>query len=191
MTHPLRVFCAVDVGGEAATLARWLCRRFRDCGIEGRWSDPDRLHVTVWFFGDVMPADIPLLGAAMDRVGAASAPFSLSVGGVGGFPDTARPRTVWLGVREGARELTAIHRALAAELSPLGYLPEERGFRPHVTLGRLRDRASTARLAAEFARLVEVGAGSDGVGTLALLKSVSGRDGPRYETLHEARLVGG
>lgn len=190
MPRPLRLFIAVNVPGETVTVARRVMTRVRNTGIEGRWTDPDRLHITLWFLGDVVAEDIPSLCAAIDRVGAASAPLELSIGGVGGFPDASRPRTVWLGVQGGAVELTAIHQALAAELAPLGFAPEERRYTPHVTLGRIRhgDAGTSALLAAEMARLVDVHAGSGGVDSLTLLASVTGRDGPRYEVVHVADL---
>jgi len=190
MPRPLRLFIAVDLPGETVTVARRIITRVRNTGIDGRWTDPEHLHITLWFLGDVMAGDIPALCAAMDRVGAASAPLELSIGGVGGFPDASPPRTVWLGVQDGAVELTAIHDALAAELEPLGFPPEERRYTPHVTLGRLRQGSAgtTALLAAEMARLVDARAGSGGVESLTLLASVTGRDGPRYDVVHVADL---
>ena len=192
MPQPLRLFIAVDVPGETVAVARRVVGRLRETGIEARWVEPGNLHLTLWFLGNVPAEDVPAICRAMDRAGAVTAPVDLEIAGAGAFPSAALPRTVWLGVRRGAEGLVSLHERLAYELEPLGFLAEERRYRPHVTLGRVRhgDPAATARLAAALSLLADIPAGAAGIDTLTLYASTRGRDGPQYEGLHVADLGG-
>ena len=192
MPQPLRLFIAVDVPGETVTVAKRLIERLRRTGIDARWVEPSRLHLTLWFLGNVAPEEVPAICRAIDRAAAAVPPIDLVLRGAGAFPDAANPRTVWLGVREGTAGLVSLHEALGRELEPLGFLPEERRYRPHVTLGRVRhgDPAATRRLAAELAALADLPAGAAGIDTVSLVASSRGRDGPDYEPLHTSDLGG-
>ena len=192
MPRPLRLFIAVAVPGETVSVARRVVARLRGTGIDARWVEPANLHLTLWFLGDVAAEEIPAICRSMDRAGTAVGPIDLEIAGAGAFPSAAQPRTVWLGVRRGAEALARLHGALADELEPLGFLPEERRYRPHVTLGRVRhgDPAATARLATELATLADVPAGATGIDTVELHASTRGRDGPQYECLHVADLGG-
>ena len=91
-----------------------------------------------------------------------------------------------------AEGLVALHAALGRELEPLGFSPEERRYRPHVTLGRVRhgDPSATRRLAADLPRLADLPAGAAGIDGFTLYASTRGRDGSEYEALHVADLTG-
>lgn len=62
--------------------------------------------------------------------------FEFSVGGVGAFPNTRRPRVLWVGV-QAPQELLALQSALESKAEKLGYSREERPFAAHLTLGRV------------------------------------------------------
>lgn len=192
MPQPLRLFIAVDVPGETVTVARRAIERLRRTGIDARWVEPSRLHLTLWFLGNVAAEEVPAICRAIDRAAATVAPVDLELRGAGAFPDASNPRTVWLGVHGGIDGLIALHEALGTELAPLGFRPEERRYRPHVTLGRVRhgDPAATRRLAAELAAMADLAAGAACLDTVSLVESSRGRDGPDYEAIHTADLGG-
>lgn len=120
-------------------------------GIAGaRWTDAERLHVTLRFLGDVAADRLPGVRAAIGAAAAGHAPFRLEVRGAGAFPSAQRPRIVWVGVGAGAAEVSALAASLEQALEPLGFAPEARAFSPHLTVGRLRepprDRFAVPRL---------------------------------------------
>ncbi|MBM4444345.1 MAG: RNA 2',3'-cyclic phosphodiesterase [Chloroflexi bacterium] len=107
-----------------------------------KWVDPETIHLTLKFLGGV-PADaIPRIVEATSRAAQSIPPFSLLMGGPGAFPNWLRPQVLWVGIAGETGRLADLHRELDGALSPLGYPPESRAFSPHLTLGRLRDRAS-------------------------------------------------
>ena len=104
-----------------------------------RWVRPEQMHLTLRFLGDT-PADrLPALAAALDTLAAGHAPFVLRLTELGCFPNTRRPRVVWVGLGGAEAKLTALVAALEAALRPLGWPPEDKPFRAHLTLGRVKD----------------------------------------------------
>jgi len=67
-------------------------------------------------------------------------PFEISVGGLGAFPTSRRPRVVWVGV-EAPAELAAVQNGVESAMARLGYAREDRPFSPHLTLGRVSRNA--------------------------------------------------
>ena len=107
-----------------------------------KWVDPEGIHLTLKFLGGVDSNLMPDIIEAMTRAAQPAAPFSLQMGGLGVFPGWQRPQVVWVGMGGEVDKLVALQRDIEAALSPLGFAPENRPFRGHLTLGRLRERAS-------------------------------------------------
>ena len=108
-----------------------------------KWVERENLHVTLLFLGEVDDRELPKVCRIVQDELTEHAPFSLSVEHLGCFGNARRPRTLWVGVGDGAEELVAIHDALEIPMQDLGYRREERRFQPHITLGRVKgDRAS-------------------------------------------------
>ena len=101
-----------------------------------RWEPPDHWHLTLQFLGP-----LPRLAPVVDALAAAAArvrPFPFRFGGAGAFPTAKRARVVWIGAAEGHPEMVGLAGAVSAALGPVGYEPERRAFRPHLTLARLK-----------------------------------------------------
>lgn len=154
-----------------------------------RWVRPAQMHLTLRFLGDT-PADrLPDVGRALDAVAAAQAPFALRLNGVGCFPNRRAPRVVWVGLAapDGGESapLLALKAALDEELTPLGWPPEEKPFRAHLTLGRVKDEraARGMKWAADVPPLAVP------VAALHLIESDLRPDGPIYTVRHTGGLV--
>ena len=111
-----------------------------------RWVAGDGIHLTLKFLGDVPAAQIPAIRAGLERACQPYKPFGLACSDLGCFPNNQRPRVVWVGVREPGGILSALQQAVEREIAPLGYPTEDRGFTPHLTLGRAQRAASTEEL---------------------------------------------
>jgi 2'-5' RNA ligase len=121
--------------------------------------------------------------AVQQRVSGLS-PFSTEVFGAGAFPTAARPRTIWLGVREGEQAMVDLHAAIEKALRPLGFRGEGRRFRPHMTLGRVRGGGEGI---AELGQLVKqhahFAAGTMTTSEIVLFSSRLESAGPVYEVM--------
>lgn len=189
-----RMFIAVDPPAEVAAGVARVVDRLRQAGVEAAWSNPAQLHLTLHFLGDeVDDADLHRLCVAMDEAAALVPPFRVVFGGCGVFPDVRRPRVVWLGVRAGAADLDRLHDALAKRLEPIGFPPEARGFRPHLTVGRFRDRsqAGNAALTDALPSVAEAPVGEMPVRRIVLYESRLAKAGAEHDRLHASPLAGG
>jgi RNA 2',3'-cyclic 3'-phosphodiesterase len=156
-----------------------------------KWVDPESMHLTLKFLGNVTADSIPQVVEAMSRVAMARSHFKLEVSGTGAFPNWQRPQVVWVGVGGELDKLNALQKELESALSPLGFPPEARSFSAHLTLGRLRDRVTPdeRRRFADFAQKVELKATlAFEVGVIRLMKSQLTPAGPIYSELAVAEL---
>jgi 2'-5' RNA ligase len=189
-----RVFIAIDLSPD---VRRWLenARSILKSGTPAgavRWVDPDGIHITLKFLGEIPFGRIDAVRGAMDRSMEGVKPFSLTVEGVGCFPNTTRPRVVWAGVRSEPL-LLDLQQRLEDNLSAAGFDRERRAFSPHLTLGRVKDGMSEIQLrkigsAVEGTRTETTAAmPADG---LCLFRSILRPDGPEYSVLYRVEFSG-
>lgn len=110
-----------------------------------RWITRENMHLTFQFLGDT-PTDrvhevIEAMAAGIS-LNAIQSDIDLTVAQVGAFPSARRPRVVWIGVQDPSGELTRLQRAVGDQLRARGFQLDSRPFRPHITLGYLRRRAT-------------------------------------------------
>jgi len=177
----MRLFVSVDLDGLADGIADAQAR-LPDVGSL-RLVDPADAHVTLKFLGEVDPARVGAVEAALATAVADAGvdPFELVVGDFGVFPSVDYISVVWAGVREGGPELARLHEAVERELTAIGFDPADHEFTPHVTLARMDD----ARGKAEVQRVVretDPTVGRLDVSTVRLTESRLA-DGPTYETV--------
>jgi 2'-5' RNA ligase len=158
-----------------------------------RWVRPEGIHLTLKFLGDTPTDKLPGIKQALAAVARNAPASTFTVGEIGCFPNTLRPRVVWVGVQEPAGRLAVLQDAIEEVMVPFGYKPEGRGFKPHLTLGRVGRKARRD----DVAQVGEVVAGAE-VGQLAevdadrfeLIRSVLKPSGAEYTTL-ETFVLGG
>jgi 2'-5' RNA ligase len=183
---PTRTFIAIDPGKAIRDRLIALQTNLAKSGAEVKWVEPDNLHLTLLFLGEVGQRDlVPVCRAVAAEVATIPA-FVVSIEQAGAFPSTHRPRTLWVGVGTGAAEVTTLHGALEGPLLDLGcYRREDRVFAPHLTLGRVKvDTGLTASL-------VKYGswrAGETTVSEVLVMGSELTPAGPVYTVLSRAKL---
>jgi len=107
-----------------------------------KWVDPNGIHLTLKFLGNIAADSTGEITQAMRQASRGISPFLLKVGGLGVFPNLKRVRVVWVGISGEMDKLSKLHQNIESALKPLGFTPESRPFAPHLTLARLRSRAS-------------------------------------------------
>jgi 2'-5' RNA ligase len=191
MPQTLRSFIAAEISPNVRARAARLIKELSATDAKISWVQPQNLHLTLVFLGDVQMLEVPQLCEAMNRAVADLPPFDLEVRGAGAFPNAARPRTIWLGVGRGEEEMIVLHDALQDALADLGYRPEGRRFRPHLTLGRVRQAPRNPGALIELLEerrdyLADVMSVAD----ITLFSSDLTKEGPVYDPLGEAELGG-
>lgn len=151
-----------------------------------RWTEPGSWHLTLLFLGAVAPEHVPDLVALVDGVAAGAAPYRVRVAAGGGRLGP-RDGVGWLSLAEGASRLVELAAELArgcpADITLAG--PPRPTPLAHLTVVRRADQAVIEALGEQRHGPLE-----DGwqVGSINLVRSHLGREGARYETLHEAAL---
>ena len=186
----MRLFVAVNLpAAEHAALAATLHGlRARDLPV--RWVEPDSLHITLKFLGEVAEARVGEVQAALARAAQGISAFEMRVGGAGTFPSPNRARVFWIGVAAPA-ELLRLQDQVENEIEPLGYAREKRAFSPHITIGRVQKDGRVART--DVDRIV-VGVGYNAtmaVTSVDLMRSHLNPRGARYDTIASAPLENG
>ncbi len=148
-----------------------------------RVVEPQNIHVTMRFLGDVRTDNIEKIYEAMKK--AMFVPFGVRIQGIGAFPDVRYPRVVWAGITHGANDLRSISSQLEPHLTALGFAPEPRGFSPHLTIARVRDGRNKEELAKFINERKDFDFGSIMATCLRLKKSDLTPKGPVYSTLKE------
>jgi RNA 2',3'-cyclic 3'-phosphodiesterase len=191
MQRSVRTFIAVEVSSEVRLRAGRLIGLLEATGSNVRWVKPEQLHLTLKFLGDVDLRDIPEVCAAVSRATSTVPPFTMRIAGAGAFPNLHRPRTVWLGADEGVGEMGILHQRIESALAELGFRGEHRQFRPHLTIGRVRnaDQGIDA-LADALSENRDFVAGLLDVDEVVTFSSERERSGPIHEPLAIAELAG-
>ena len=191
MASTFRTFVAVETPPEICHCAAALIERLKGSGAKVRWADTDAMHWTLDFLGDVPDNEIAAVCRCVTAAVAPLSAFDLDVCGVGAFPSTGRPRTLWLGVGEGSEAMVELQAALERNLAGLGFRPEARQFKPHLTLGRVRDSSSGLEELAELVRrYADFSAGLMAVDEVVVFSSQLERSGAVHTPLGHAPLAG-
>lgn len=151
--------------------------RRQPVGGDVRWVKPANVHLTLKFLGEVAAESIDRISETLEPVGRLHGAFTVEPSGFGAFPSKRRARILWAGVTGGSERLEALAGDVEEALEHLGFGREERGYVPHITLGRARGRP--VRLGNE--NVLEAAAFE--VGRLDLVESRSGEAGAVYSTL--------
>lgn len=129
---------AVNLSSKIRQNASRLVEKLINSRAGYKWVPDDNLHVTLNFVGDVPENEVADLCRDVKKQLEGTEQFTLTVQGIGAFPTTDEPRTIWLGVTEGAEDLIAINDTIAQLLEAWRFPKDRNAFHPHITLGRLK-----------------------------------------------------
>jgi len=140
----IRAFIALDLASDVLQKLEEVNRQLKQRlpGNAVRWVAAKNIHLTLKFLGDVSEANLPVLYEILHKAVEQQATFEIRVAGLGAFPSIGRPRVVWIGVH-APPDLATIQHTIDIETARVGYASEDRGFSPHLTLGRIARNAST------------------------------------------------
>jgi 2'-5' RNA ligase len=149
------------------------------------------MHLTMKFFGNIEEEQVADVSSVMEEVAAKKKAFTLCVGGLGAFPSIRNPRVIWLGLQGWEENLLPLQRDLETKLAAVGFPPEERPYRPHLTLGRVKSLKGKGNLVDLIEREGDANFEPFVVDQIVLFKSDLRPDGPIYTPLTTRELLGG
>jgi 2'-5' RNA ligase len=134
----MRLFVAVPLPPPALEEAGGLLRSLRAHEWPVRWVRDDGLHITLKFFGEVTSDRLEAIEELLQFATAGMPPIELALSGGGAFPSSERPRVLRLEITAGG-DLELLQDRMERGGEQIGFAPEGRPFRPHITLGRVRE----------------------------------------------------
>ena len=185
----IRAFVAVDMD-ETSVISKLVeaQRALRNLGADLKLVEPENIHATVRFLGEVPATTIELVKDQMNEL--KFSPFDMEFAGLGAFPNLRRINVVWVGMRKGGEEISRVFEQLEPRFRQIGFDPDRKGFSPHVTIARVK----TARMREELAKFVDemrdTPFGAIHVEEVRLKRSVLTPKGPVYSTIHAVRASG-
>lgn len=182
----MRLFLAINLSEELRSGIAVAAAPLRAAAPGVRWTSHARLHLTLKFLGEQEESRLEEIERTLRAVASRHAPSEVLVSGMGAFPSSRRPRILWIGVEHSPR-LELLAHDIESSFETIGFEPEGRPFRPHITVGRLRERASVdeARALARASKRVEF-EGSLPVLSIDLMQSRP--DGAAYHLMSSAPL---
>ncbi len=180
----IRAFLAVDPPREILDEISRIQDRLRKA-IQGdiRWVKPSGMHLTLKFFGNISESDIISISQVVKNNSVNIGPFTLNVRRLGAFPDVKRPRVLWLGMDGDVDMLIRLQKEMDSGLQDCGFKKEDRPFKAHLTLARIKEPKELIGLAKIIEKSEDYGAGSFTVGGLNLFKSELTPKGAIYTKL--------
>jgi len=184
MSERIRSFIAFDMDNEQVFARLAAAQKLlRETGADLKFVEPQNIHVTMRFLGDISPGMVDKIHQAMTNV--RFTPFSIQLRGLGVFPSLNYPRVVWAGMTEGADQLKGIFTQLEPQVRELGFEADSYGFSPHLTIARVRSGANKQHLADLVTKKSDYEFGVIKADCLRLKRSVLSPKGPTYSTLRE------
>jgi 2'-5' RNA ligase len=148
------------------------------------WVAPKNIHLTARFLGDTDEKLVGSLKELIDRVAKESHTTTLTIDKLGAFPDMKQPRVIWAGLGGDTSPLQTTADLIERGVDELGFAPDSKKFKPHLTLGRVKDSHGVEALmmAVQQFRPSPIAVELD---RLVLFKSILTPQGSIYERLHE------
>lgn len=186
MSDNIRAFVALKLPESIISSIKRIQEDLKLYRFPVRWVRPEKIHLTIKFFGGIAESDLKNIGAAMNNCAGSYAPLSLSAKGVGVFPSITRPRIIWTGISGEASLLFSIRNDLENRFEETGFKKEDRPFKGHLTLGRFRERTDSGKLIEALRKFQGFESEIFVAGKLYLYKSDLEPEGPVYTELLSA-----
>ena len=180
----LRAFIAVDIpDGKVKQNILELQSAISRTGADLKLVEPENIHITLRFLGDIRRSMIDGLKAELRRI--QFQPFGVKLRGVGVFQDFRRINVIWIGIDEGNMGLLDLYGRITRSLERLGIPPDRRGLSLHLTVARARSGRNRETLSKTIEELSASEFGHVEVGSFQLKQSTLTPQGPIYQSLCE------
>jgi 2'-5' RNA ligase len=184
----MRLFIALPLTKEMEETLGKLIFVLKQKGGQVKWVAPKNIHLTAKFLGEVDESKVPDIKNAIQMVAGKYPKVESSFDKIGGFPDLVRPRVIWAGLTGGVEAVQVIVDDLEEEMFKLGFAREDKRFKPHITLGRVKENYGLGDLVT-YIKNYHVEPMTIELAHLVLFKSTLTPGGPIYERLFSAKFM--
>jgi len=176
-----RSFIALELSNDIKDQLAIAQQTLRGCRARLTFVDPDLIHITVKFLGDVEDKKLRTVMDALAKVPFIPYPVTTGIVTVN---NKNRPHTVWCTIKDTG-ESERLFRLIEDALAPLGFKRETRHFTPHATIARVK--SFDPSLFAALNTLNAASYGSCRIHGMKLKKSTLLPQGPVYDDLMDVK----
>ena len=184
----MRCFIAISLPEEIRRQLGEIQSKLKKFNADIGWTRPEGIHLTLKFLGEIGEEKIESIKSALQKITSQHKPFEIEIGGTGVFPDTRRPRVLWVGMTKGLEETTSLAEQVESKMEELGFPKEERKFNPHLTLGRVKSPKNISQFTDTFLNTMKPNLGKIHVDHISLYQSVLKPTGAEYSVLFQSSL---
>lgn len=177
----MRTFVAVEISNKKITDA--ISKFQSNIGINARAVNPNSLHFTLQFLGEVSDDESNKIKDALTKIEFSE--FVVNFHGIGAFPKLKFPRVIWVGTdNEGGNALVELAKKVENALAPLGFT-NDKPFKPHVTVFRIKNKIGD--ITKEMKKFENMDFGSQKITNFKFKQSTLTPSGPIYSDLEEVK----
>ena len=188
MSDSIRAFIAVPLNPTLRQVIVKAQTALKPLDMDVKWVEPDNIHLTLKFLGDIVPKDVTQIKTAMSDLYKNVKAVKTRVQVLGAFPDSRHPRVIWMSLDDTHSQIAGLALLLKNGLAKIGHPKDSRTFKAHITLGRVRSPKNTST----FTRVIhDYRLDKDReelLNRIILFKSTLTPHGPIYEPLHTVNL---
>jgi 2'-5' RNA ligase len=180
----IRCFIAVGITDQIKRGIGELIDILIEYDVDIKWVKPENLHLTLKFLGNTPDVLLPEIDKSLLNIVSSYEPFYIKICRTGVFPNRKYPRVIWVGV-EDSEILVKLNRDIENSMKSLGYKKEDKDYKPHLTIGRVRSQTGIVHIVNELDHFTGKDFGIVHVDRLRLMKSELKTKGAEYSCLNE------
>lgn len=150
MTQNIRSFIACPLPENVIESLSAIQEELKKKRFSVRWVNPENIHLTIKFLGDIQQDRVSDLSGCLNETAMQFRQFPVSLKGLGVFPTIRRPGVIWAGIGGNVEGLMEMQKQVEAVLAEMGFPKEEKKFKAHLTLGRIKERIDPKALLKAF-----------------------------------------
>ncbi len=144
--NTIRAFIAVEIDESNKQKICGLISGLKKSEADAKWITEDQMHLTLKFLGNTDKSEIQKISDALSDIADNFNSFKINFSEIGAFPNMNRPAVIWLGIDKGAGILKMLNEKIETALEKIRFRQENREFKPHLTLARIRSPKNTPNL---------------------------------------------
>jgi 2'-5' RNA ligase len=190
MNQTIRAFIAFPLPELITTRICDIQERLKSYRLPVRWVKPENVHLTLKFLGEISLSTIDGIAEVIEATVRDFSPLILFTNGLGVFPGIKKPRVIWIGISGDIKPLSEIQANLETNLEIKGFAKENRPFKSHLTLGRVKGDIHPENLIDILRSFSDFSSEPFEAGELVLYKSELKPSGALYTKLQTLYLDG-
>lgn len=179
----IRLFIALNIQQSIKEYLTKIIDDFKSKGGKIKWVEPDNMHLTLKFLGNTEYSLVEGIKSQLDNLTADSTQIISDLSRIGGFPNLRAPKVLWVDLEKNRDQIIELAKSIDTSLSEIGFATDNKPFKPHLTLGRVKKDDNLEQLT-DYLCKFKLENKEIVFDSLSLIKSTLTNEGPIYKSLH-------